>query len=249
MLLLDTGWAGTFQAFCRELGERKLSLQMIDMILITHFHPDHMGIAQEIADKGPVILIPELQLNYVHFSDKIFEKEGNREFISVKEESARIITLDESRAVLKEIGIEGEILSTPGHSDDSITLALDDGTLFVGDLNPLYELEMHKGTEIGKSWELLLKRNPKRVFYGHAGPQDGLNPAENKASYTGTPEKDRFTLVKKIMTCIDKGYSFDKIQRKTGADPVFIEDVSRMYLTHQNVGVQGILDRIEIKNR
>ena len=29
----------------------------------------------------------------------------------------------------------------------------------------------------------------------------------------------------------------------------FIQDVLRMYLTHQNVGVQGILDRIEIKNR
>ena len=38
-------------------------------------------------------------------------------------------------------------------------------------------------------------------------------------------------------------------QKKTGADMAFIEDVSRMYLTHQNVGVQGILDRIEIKNR
>ena len=41
----------------------------------------------------------------------------------------------------------------------------------------------------------------------------------------------------------------EKIHRKTGAEPGFIEDVNRMYLTHQNVGVQGILDRIEIKNK
>ena len=40
-----------------------------------------------------------------------------------------------------------------------------------------------------------------------------------------------------------------KIRKKTGADEVFIDDVMRMYLTHQNVGVQGILDRIEIKGR
>ena len=39
------------------------------------------------------------------------------------------------------------------------------------------------------------------------------------------------------------------IARKTGADPVFVQDVARMYLTHQNVGVQGILDRIEIKGK
>ena len=60
-------------------------------------------------------------------------------------------------------GIAGEILHTPGHSDDSISLLLDDGSLFVGDLNPLYELELHKGTKIYESWEQLLARNPVKV--------------------------------------------------------------------------------------
>ena len=41
----------------------------------------------------------------------------------------------------------------------------------------------------------------------------------------------------------------EKIMKKTGADAAFIQDVMRMYLTHQNVGVQGILDRIEIKGK
>ena len=41
----------------------------------------------------------------------------------------------------------------------------------------------------------------------------------------------------------------EKIRKKTGADAEFIEDVIRMYLTHKDVGVQGILDRIEIKGR
>ena len=51
------------------------------------------------------------------------------------------------------------------------------------------------------------------------------------------------------MKLIDKGYTLDKIRKKTGADKVFIEDVTRMYLTHPGVSVQGILDRIEIKGR
>ena len=51
------------------------------------------------------------------------------------------------------------------------------------------------------------------------------------------------------MNLIDKGCDVKKIQKKTGADISFIQDVMRMYLTHQNVGVQGILDRIEIKGR
>ena len=60
---------------------------------------------------------------------------------------------------------------------------------------------------------------------------------------------DLYKLVSMIMKNIDRGVSLDKIQKKTGADSIFIEDVARMYLTHRNVGVQGILDRIEIKGR
>ena len=57
------------------------------------------------------------------------------------------------------------------------------------------------------------------------------------------------TLTARIMKYIDKRMTLKKIAVKTGADPVFVEDVARMYLTHQNVGPQGILDRIEIKGR
>lgn len=119
-----------------------------------------------------------------------------------------------------------------------------DGTIFAGDLNPLYELELHKGTQIEESWNRLLSLNPTIVYYGHAG-------TDNLKSVNVMPmeQSDRFMLVTKIMKYVDKGVSLDKIQRKTGAEKSFIEDVTRIYLTHQNVGVQGILDRIEIKGR
>ena len=51
------------------------------------------------------------------------------------------------------------------------------------------------------------------------------------------------------MKYIDKGYTLQDIERATGADQAFLEDVARMYLTHQNISVQGILDRIEIKGK
>ena len=62
-------------------------------------------------------------------------------------------------------------------------------------------------------------------------------------------ESDIYALVKKITKLIDKGRSEDEIQQKTGADTIFIRDVARMYLTHKNISVQGILDRIEIKGK
>ena len=239
-LLFDTGWAGTFPPFCRSMGKLGIPVQGIDYICLSHFHPDHMGIAQEIADLGPVIVVFDVQRSFVHSADEIFEKEGNKAFRPIVDEKVRFMKTEDSRAFLSELGIDGEIIHTPGHSDDSISLVLDDGMLFVGDLNPLYELELHRGTQIEASWNRLLSFNPHTVYYGHAKTADMRSAGRIKTD-------DRFELVSKIMAYTDKGINIDKIQRKTGADKSFIEDVIRMYLTHQNIGVQGILDRIELK--
>ncbi|MCR5324060.1 MAG: MBL fold metallo-hydrolase [Lachnospiraceae bacterium] len=267
-LLFDTGWAGTFPAFCRALGEIKVAVQDIDLILISHYHPDHMGIAQEIADQGAALLVPDVQEKFVHAADNVFEKEKNRAFIPVRDDRIRRITLDESTDVLNETGIGGRIIHTPGHSEDSISLFLDSGELFVGDLNPLYELEAHKGTQIEESWKKLLILGPKKVYYGHAktvmicedkGKLQAESKAgskaelrtESKADFKTEPKTDLdlYGLVSAIIRLIDKGCDSMSIQKKTGADATFVQDVMRMYLTHQNVGVQGILDRIEIKNK
>lgn len=247
-ILFDTGWAGTFPMLCKTLGEKKLKLQDINYIFISHFHPDHMGIAQEIANFGVQIAIADVQKDFVHISDSIFEKEHNKYYIPINDEKLKIISFDESRALLKNIGISGELLYTPGHSDDSISLWLDkEKALIVGDLNPLYELEMHQGSQIADTWEKLLKLDPKIVYYGHAKPYVLTGKAVEKKQKA--KENDIYMLVKRIMKYIDKGYSAEMIRDKTGADITFIQDTARMYLTHQNVSVQGILDRIEIKGK
>lgn len=310
-LLLDTGWAGTLPAFYGALGEMKVAAQEIRYVLVTHYHPDHMGIAQDITETGAQLVIVDVQREFVHGCDAIFAKEPRVPFAPIEESRARVITCEESRTFLKDFGIEGEILHSPGHSDDSISLWLDEGALFVGDLNPLYEREMHRGTLIDATWERLLKKAPKVVYYGHAIPavlraeislasnetiapgdthaaarddatksgdyadrqgketseadaleksDQAVTAAVNHERTTGNPvttttamkpstDPRLYNLVGRIMKYIDKGMDLKKIAKKTGADPVFVEDVTRMYLTHTNVGVQGILDRIEIKGK
>ena len=169
-LLFDTGWAGTLPAFLRAMGELRIPVQRIDYILISHFHPDHCGIAQEIASYGPVIAVADVQREMVHAADAVFAKDKRSGFVPIRDESVKLIRISESRSFLKTMGIDGEILHTPGHSDDSISLCLDSGAFFVGDLNPLYELELHRGTQIGESWERLLEKNPEVIYYGHARP-------------------------------------------------------------------------------
>lgn len=250
-LLFDTGWAGTYLPFCQAMGNLHIPVQKIDYILISHYHPDHMGIVQEIANQGAVLLAAEEQRAYIHACDAIFAKENKSPFVPIADDRVEFFSLANGRNILKRIGLNGQILHTPGHSDDSISLLLDSGELFVGDLNPLYELELHRGTQIGDSWDKLLTMHPRKIYYGHAKTAE-LDPAHPETKETGNDNvshEDLYRLVSMIMKMIDKGTDLKKIQKKTGADKVFIEDVTRMYLTHQNVGVQGILDRIEIKNK
>ena len=168
-LLWDTGWAGTFPLLCRALGERNLRLQDIRCLMISHFHPDHMGIAQEIANAGVTIAALDVQKGFLHAADGIFAREKHSRFHPIRDADVRFVPITESRAFLRELDISGEVLHTPGHSDDSISLWLDEErALLVGDLNPLYELDAHRGTQIGTSWEKLLALKPKRVYYGHA---------------------------------------------------------------------------------
>jgi len=245
-ILFDTGWAGLFPAFCQACGSQHIKVQDIDYIMISHFHPDHMGIAQEIADIGSQIVVVDIQREFLHASDAIFQKEKKIDFKPIDDNKVRILTIENSRSFLKELGIDGEIIHTPGHSDDSISLWLDNGELYVGDLNPLYELELHRGTLIEASWKKLMAMRPKVVYYGHAKT---AHLDDRKENLTAGYDTSRYEMVSRMIKYIDKGYSMEKIARKTGADIGFVEDVNRMYLTHQNVGVQGILDRIEIKNR
>ena len=250
-ILFDTGWAGTLQRFYQELGAKGLHLKDINYLLISHYHPDHMGIAQEITNQGVNLLVMESQVEYMHASDRVFEKEKRNCFVPIDDNGVKIITFAESREFLQELGVSGCIVPTPGHSVDSVSLIIDGEAAFVGDLYPLYELELHEEPDVKESWERILSFRPKRVYYGHAKTAV-LQEAESEQKRifkVDTADKELYHTVKQIMHYIDKGMSIDKIATKLKLERVFVNDVCRMYLTHQNVGVQGILDRIEIKGK
>jgi ribonuclease/clavin/mitogillin len=79
------------------------------------------------------------------------------------------ISVAEGRRVLADVGIAGEIVHTPGHSDDSVTLLLDDGSAFTGDLTPPALVGEHDASIVAESWRLLQERGATRVYPGH-GP-------------------------------------------------------------------------------
>ena len=49
-LLIDTDYAGTLSAFYKEIKKNGISLTDIKNVLVTHYHPDHMGLIGELTE-------------------------------------------------------------------------------------------------------------------------------------------------------------------------------------------------------
>jgi len=168
-ILIDTDYAGTLYAFYKAIKDNGIKISDIDYLLATHYHPDHIGIAGDLMEQGVKLIIMESQLAYVHYSDPIFAKEPYLKYKSIDESKGEILSFADASSFLFSIGIKGDIMPAPSHSEDSIIITLDDGTVIAGDLEPCEYLEAYEENDNLKAdWGKLLSLNPKRILYAHA---------------------------------------------------------------------------------
>ena len=166
-LLIDTDYAGTLTAFYKAIKNADIKISDIKYVLATHYHPDHIGLVGQLVEQGAKLLLVDIQEELVHFSDKIFEKD-KLPYSVINEDDAVVISCVESRKFLSSIGISGEIIHTPSHSKDSISLILDNGSCFVGDLDPLEFIEAYNNNTILKhDWDLIASFVPNTIFFAH----------------------------------------------------------------------------------
>lgn len=90
-LLMDTDYAGTLTEFFKEIKRNGIVLTDIKYVLATHYHPDHIGLIGELTELGVKLLLMENQLEYVHFSDKIFRRELHLNYKPIDESKALVI--------------------------------------------------------------------------------------------------------------------------------------------------------------
>lgn len=167
-LLVDTDYAGTIFAFYKAIKQNGIGIKDIKYVLATHYHPDHMGLISELMNQGVKLLLIDIQLNSIHFSDSIFARD-KLPYLPIDEKQAEVISCGRSRDILALMGVSGEIIHTPSHSQDSVSLILDDGDCFVGDLEPYEYLQAYEeNLPLKKDWKKILAFRPKRIFYAHA---------------------------------------------------------------------------------
>ena len=168
-LLIDTDLAGTLPAFYRAIKEHNIKTRDISYVLATHYHPDHMGLISELMGQGIKLLLMDTQKAHVHFADEIFRRDKRLQYEPIHIGNSVSINRNNNREFLENIGIAGEIVSTPSHSADSISLILDNGTCFVGDLEPIEYLDAYDGNEkLESDWKCIMSYHPKIIYYAHA---------------------------------------------------------------------------------
>lgn len=200
-LLIDTGYEKDKALFHKRLLKLGISMKDIAYVLLTHHHDDHIGLLNEIKDHNPSCRI------IMHINAIPILKKGKSDMTSGKYTNKKVAmmikivkklnkdwdfafpayTVDdhdiiiEGEITLSKIGINmpGKIICTPGHTDDSIALLLDNGIGLVGDAasNTLHIMgTKYCGIVITdlkqyyKSWEKLIKENVNTIYPAHGKP-------------------------------------------------------------------------------
>ena len=109
-------------------------------------------------------------------------------------QTQRIFLKGDAPDVLRELGIPATILWTPGHTSDSISVLLDDGSLFSGDAasnlpdgigadyRPLYVADRK---EVIASWRKVLDRGAIHVYPAHGLPFEAAELKRSMAKHKG----------------------------------------------------------------
>ncbi len=166
-LMVDLGWPGMWGALTTELKRKSVPLGEIRYGFATHFHMDHAGLAENLKQHGmQLITTPEQQTAIPVM--KTWMKDVD-DYLDIVTTTNLIVAIAESRAFLASIGVSGQLVHTPGHSDDSVSLLLDSGDVFTGDLtHPSFATEDTIDI-VDDSWLRLSALGAKTVYAGH-GP-------------------------------------------------------------------------------
>ncbi|GGB22347.1 MBL fold metallo-hydrolase [Puia dinghuensis] len=171
-LLVDAGWPGTLGRWQHVLRSRGVLLGAGDHFFVTHFHPDHAGLVQELKEQGlQFILLQEQEYAIPLMRPYIKPDTAYKE---IQPAGNILLPVAESRDFLRRLAFAGEFVLTPGHSDDSVTLVLDSGEAFTGDL----PLGMPDGDNLllRQSREKLRAMGVSRVYQAH-GREGGPIPS------------------------------------------------------------------------
>ncbi len=189
LFLVDAGMKGTGKNVLAKIAEIGRKPEQLAFALVTHGHADHFGGLDEVQEAsdcevlchpaheetvrtGHGIVSPGLNA-----FGKIYERIARLTLPKLTLPKLRHVTSVEDGTTLHHLGLPGAVLHTPGHSHGDLTLVLDDGSAFVGDLvqgrripkltPPEFSIMAVDEDAMFSSWRVLLDSGARTLYPGH----------------------------------------------------------------------------------
>jgi glyoxylase-like metal-dependent hydrolase (beta-lactamase superfamily II) len=167
LLAFDAGWPHTYREYKDCLKAEEYRISDIKWLIVSHFHIDHAGLAGMFVDIGIQFFVFKNQLYGIDEMESLITGK-NMLYHKIDRNKITILDVPESRNLLLSIGINGEVIHTNRHDEQSISLVLDSGEAFIGDLPPQNMMEDDDYTGI-QNWDLLKSKGAKFIKSSHAG--------------------------------------------------------------------------------
>ena len=204
-VLIDTGIAGQGDAIVHALRGWGLDRESLTHVVLTHWHPDHVGSASELASW------PNVQIwahrsdapiirgdSYGSFPTLTHTEEGLYAQIAGSVPDAAPSRVDrelDDNEVLDAIG--ARVLSVPGHTDGSIALHFpNEAVLFTGDVATQQQGQVmlgpfdHDRAQARESFRRFASIEVDTVCFGHGQPLLGADTAKLRAAATANEVPD-----------------------------------------------------------
>lgn len=201
-MLIDTGYDYDYKLLETEMKRNSISYSDISYIFLSHHHDDHSGLVNYIIDRNPAIrvimnrLCAELiktgandktrgggyvsrRVYYLSKINKLLHPEWNLTFPPYRVRDIDIVFVGDDENLLRHLGVCGKIIHTPGHTIDSASILMDDGSLFAADAaanflnfagtkySPVFITD---ATEYYLSWEKMIAAGAKVIYPAHGKP-------------------------------------------------------------------------------
>ncbi len=177
-LLVDLGWPGTMGTLRAQLTRMSVPIDELRYGVATHYHMDHAGLAEELKGLGMRLWVLAPQVAAIPLMKRHMKPDDH--YVEITTHGNVVFDCAESRAHLAKLRLAGQIVPTPGHSDDSVSLILDDGSAFTGDLTPMALAEAEHAEALAASWQRLRDLGMRTVYPGH-GPVRHLQPPDGSS--------------------------------------------------------------------
>lgn len=191
-IMIDGGAPNQLKQFEKGLARLSIKPEEIELIIMTHGHWDHIASAKEIKmitgakivmhksekewlEKGLKPMPPGIS-NWGHIMERLITM-----FLPLVRIPATTvdITIGDEGLPLDGYRVPGRIIHTPGHSRGSVSVLLETGIAFVGDMAmnglplrlgpglPIFAEDLER---LKQSWRLLLDQGVKTIYPAHGEP-------------------------------------------------------------------------------